>query len=273
MSSATTRKLKQLYVEADMTSPELLEGVAGNVACLCRRCPGKIEPNDDSAAIIQTPGGACVLVVADGVGGGPAGHKASAIAVESVAECVEACEVSSTLRHAILDGIEMANREIIDLGIGAATTIAVVEIQDRNARAYQVGDSTTLIIGQRGAIKWKSTSHSPVGYAIESGMLDESDAMHHDERHVVSNLVGCRNMHIEIGPKQPLAARDTVIVASDGLSDNLHLAEIVQQGRSGKMIDRLQRLAQLVTERMSQADPNQPGKPDDLTILLYGLPS
>ena len=141
--------------------------------------------------------------------------------------------------------------------------------KDRTARAYQVGDSVTLVIGQRGAIKWKSTSHSPVGYAIESGMLDEADAIHHDQLHVVSNLVGCRSMHIDVGPSQPLAPRDTVIVASDGLSDNLQLDEIVRLGRSGKLLGRIEKLAQLTADRMSLAEPGCPGKPDDLTLLMY----
>jgi serine/threonine protein phosphatase PrpC len=127
----------------------------------------------------------------------------------------------------------------------------------------------TLIVGQRGALKWKSTPHSPVGYAVESGMLDEADAMHHDDRHVVSNLVGSHSMHIEIGPSRTLAARDTVIVGSDGLFDNLHLAEVIRYGKSGKPIERISALDDLATSRMSQAEPDLPGKPDDLTVLLY----
>ncbi len=269
MATATAKTVKQLYVESDMQSPELMELAGGNIVTLCRRCPEKTEPNDDCAAVVQTDWGALILVVADGVGGSPLGHKASAIAVESVADSARESEPMSDLRPAILDGIEKANREILDLGIGAATTLAVVEIQDRIVRGYQVGDSTTLVIGQRGALKWKSTSHSPVGYAIEAGMLDESDAMHHDERHIVSNLVGSRTMHIEIGPSHPLAARDTVIVGSDGLFDNLHLDEVIEYGRSGKLCGRVEKLAQLATERMSSPDARQPGKPDDLTIVLY----
>lgn len=259
----------KLYIESDMSAAEPIELSVGNAIVLCRRCPHKADPNDDSAAVVQTNSGAVVLIVADGVGGSPAGHKASAVAVESVSKSVAAAESMADLRPAILDGIEQANREILDWGIGAATTLAVVEIQDRTARAYQVGDSTTLVIGQRGAIKFKSTPHSPVGYAVESGLLDESDAMHHDERHLVSNLVGSRSMRIEIGPSQPLAVRDTVIVASDGLSDNLHLQEIVDLGRRGKLADRIDALAALATNRMTGTESAQPGKPDDLTVLAY----
>jgi serine/threonine protein phosphatase PrpC len=269
MLTTTAHAKRELYIESDMDSPQLLSLATGNVVALCRRCPEKQEPNDDSAAVVETASGAIVLMVADGVGGGPLGHKASAIAVQAVSDSVMASPPTSDLRPAILDGIEQANREILDLGVGAATTLTVVEIQADKARAYQVGDSVTLIVGQRGALKWKSTAHSPVGYAVESGMLDEMDAMHHDERHIVSNLVGSRNMHIEIGPIRTLSPRDSVIVGSDGLFDNLHVEEVIQHGKSGKLFDRIDKLSEEASTRMLGTESNVPGKPDDLTILIY----
>jgi serine/threonine protein phosphatase PrpC len=199
------------------------------------------------------------------------GYKASGIAVQSVATSVQSAEPASDLRPAILDGIENANAEILELGLGAATTLTVIEIQGQRARAYQVGDSMAVIFGQRGAIKWKSTPHSPVGYAIESGMLDEADAMNHHERHIVSNLVGSREMHIEIGPARTLAPRDTILLGSDGIFDNLHLEEVVQLAKSGKPIERMQRITDLAAQRMSGSDENTPGKPDDLSVLMFTL--
>jgi serine/threonine protein phosphatase PrpC len=269
MTTTSANRSQKLFVESDMKSPELLRFSESKVAVLCRRCPGKIEPNDDSAAVVQTTSGAIVLIVADGVGGCPLGYKASAIAVAAVAERVQSVEPGEDLRPSILDGIENANAEILDLGVGAATTLAVVEIHHGFARAYQVGDSMTLIVGQRGALKWRSTPHSPVGYAVESGLLDEVDAMHHDERHLVSNLVGSRSMHIEIGPNRPLAPRDAVIIGSDGLFDNLHLAEVIERGKNGRPQDRITMMAELATERMLRDDESLPGKPDDLTVLIY----
>ncbi len=257
------------YIESDMVAPRLLTMHGGSVTSMVRRCPGKQEPNDDSAVVIQTLSGSIVMAVADGVGGCPLGYKASAIAIQSIAELVDAADPESDLRPAILDGIEKANHEILDLGIGAATTLSVVEIVDNRARAYTVGDSMTMIVGQRGAMKWKSTSHSPVGYAVQSGMLDEFAAMTHDERHIVSNLVGSRSMHIEIGPTRELAPRDRVILASDGLFDNLHVSEVVSIIKSGNPTKRVEELASLASTRMEGIDAALPGKPDDLTMLLY----
>lgn len=279
MSHATTQ-FRELFVESNTAVAHHYDASLGSVAALCRTCPDKIEPNDDSAAVLQTGDESIVLVVADGLGGCPMGYRASSIAVHTVAEFVESSEPGADLRPAILDAIEHANREILDLGIGAATTLSVVEISrgtnergygesTRQARVYTVGDCMTLIFGQRGVMKWKSTPHSPVGYAIESGMLNEQEAMNHDERHIVSNLVGSPKMHIEVGPSLPLAARDTIVVASDGLFDNLHLDEVIRLGRCGKLDHRIQSLADLATQRMHGEDADFGGKPDDLTVLLY----
>ena len=43
---------------------------------------------------------------------------------------------------------------------------------------------------------------------------------------------------------ESLLPRDTVVVASDGLFDNLHLDEVIEHGRSGKPIDRMNGLAE-----------------------------
>ena len=68
MATGSTKRLRELLVETDMAAPLLMEFDAGSVVALCRRCPGKTEPNDDSAAVVQAEGGALVLAVADGVG-------------------------------------------------------------------------------------------------------------------------------------------------------------------------------------------------------------
>ena len=69
-----------------------------------------------------------------------------------------------------------------------------------------------LIISQRGRIKFQTIAHSPVGYALEAGMILEEEAIEHEERHVVYNVVGCSEMKIDIGPEITLSARDRVII-------------------------------------------------------------
>ena len=48
--------------------------------------------------------------------------------------------------------------------------------------------------------------------------MEEEDALNHQQRHVVSNFVGSDDMRIEVGSFMELAERDTLIIASDGLT-------------------------------------------------------
>jgi serine/threonine protein phosphatase PrpC len=250
--------------------PEL-RGVAGGLAAVfCARAPGGEAPNQDAVGLVALGTRAAVLLVADGVGGTRAGQQASQLAVRSVVQALDGCEASdSGLRPAILDGIERANRAVLALGLGAATTLAVAEICEGSVRPYHVGDSTILVVGQRGRIKLQTVAHSPVGFAVEAGVIDEREAMHHEERHVVSNVLGSPDMRIEMGSARKLAPRDTVLLASDGLGDNLRVDEIVERVRRGPIERSALRLAQDAQRRMMQPAAGQPSKPDDLSFVLF----
>jgi len=134
-------------------------------------------------------------------------------------------------------------------------------------RAYHAGDSMVLVTGQRGRIKWLTIPHSPVGYAVEAGLLDRGDALHHEDLHLVSNLLGGQGMRIELGASLELSPRDTVVLASDGLSDNLHLDEIVDRVRKGPLCQAVAALAALGRQRMAASAEGVPSKPDDLTFI------
>lgn len=176
------------------------------------------------------------------------------------------------IRAAILDGLDQANQTLLDSGLGCATTLAAVEINGREIRPFHVGDSEILVVGQRGKVKLQTVSHSPVGFAIEAGLLDESEAIHHEDRHIVSNVVGTADMRVEMGTALKLAANDTLLIASDGLFDNLRLDEIVEFIRKGPLDEAVRRLIALARERMDAAADDVPSKPDDLTIIAFRSP-
>jgi serine/threonine protein phosphatase PrpC len=243
---------------------------AGEVAVFSCRSPGREGANEDCAAVLPFGDGSYVLVVADGLGGGRAGARASALAIDTLAAALaEAHRESWPLRTAVLNGIEQANEAIRALGIGAFTTLSAVEIADGAIRPYHVGDSMILLIGQRGRLKLQTVAHSPVGFAVESGLLDESEAMHHAERHLVSNVLGAPDMRIEVGSQQRISPRDTLLLASDGLSDNLRIEEIVALLRTGPLDAACERLAELARARMHAPGEGEPSKPDDLTFVAF----
>lgn len=243
----------------------------GDVCVRSLRSPDKQTDNEDSAAVIQLGDDSLVLAVADGVGGSVAGREASNAAVRTLSKVLTKLpDETPQLRPAILDAVEEANKAVLGLARGAATTLVVAQLDATRLRSYHVGDSELLAVGQRGRIKQRVVPHSPTGFAVEAGLLDEHEAVQHDQRHVLFNVIGSSDMRVEVGPSLQLAVRDTVLLASDGLFDNLYIGEIVDTIRSGPLAAAADRLVERVQARMSGADAaDQPCKPDDLTIVLF----
>jgi serine/threonine protein phosphatase PrpC len=242
----------------------------GDVCVRSLRSPDKQTDNEDSAAIIQLGDDSLVLAVADGVGGSVAGREASNAAVRTLSRVLtQLPDETQQLRPAILDAVEEANKTVLGLARGAATTLVVAQLDATHLRSYHVGDSELLAVGQRGRIKQRVVPHSPTGFAVEAGLLDENEAVQHDQRHVLFNVIGSLEMRVEVGPALQLAVRDTVLLASDGLFDNLYIGEIVDAIRSGPLTAAADRLVARVQARMQGEGADQPCKPDDLTIVLF----
>ncbi|HZX22573.1 MAG TPA: protein phosphatase 2C domain-containing protein [Woeseiaceae bacterium] len=262
-----------LPVEED--SGEVLTAAAagGEAAVYCRRSPDKETGNEDTLAVIPLAGDTVVLAVADGAGGLPAGQRASRTAIRTVIESLKAVsDPSVMLRTAILNAMEEANAAVMALANGSATTLTVVSVEGRLVRPYHVGDSAALVTGQRGRLKMQTIAHTPVAFAVEAGFLDEVEALYHAERNLVFNFLGTADMRIEVGAELELAERDTLLLASDGLTDNLHLAEIVEIARKGPAAETLAQLAAHARERMLTPEAPTPSKPDDLSIILFRKP-
>ena len=257
-------------VEPDRRSMSV---AGGTLVAYTRRSPFKDTENEDTVAVIPWGPDAAVLVVADGAGGLPAGKRASQSAVEALAaSLMQSLENTRLLRSAVIDGIEAANAAVRDLSNGSATTLTVVTIEGRLARTFHVGDSEALVVGQRGLIKLQTTAHSPTGFAVEAGFLDERDALHHEDRHLVSNFLGTSDMRIDVGAGVELRPRDTVLVASDGLTDNVHLDETVGFVRKGQLTESARSVVSLASQRMAAEKSGKPCKPDDLSLILFRKP-
>jgi serine/threonine protein phosphatase PrpC len=227
--------------------------------------------NEDAVGVISGGSGRAGLFVADGCGGMPSGAKAARLALQSVLE--SAATSPSSRRHfrdLVLDGIERGNRAIIDLKRGAGCTLAAAVVDDGTVQTIHVGDAGVMVVSQRGRIKHRTMPHGPVGDAVRAGILDEEDAPWHEESHVVSNLVGSSDMWLEMGPRIPLAQRDTVILGSDGLFGNFAPEEIAEIVRTGEVATAAERLREACQGRMLQPQ-DRPPAPDDLGFALFRL--
>ena len=221
--------------------------------------------NEDSLAIIER-GDSAVIVVADGAGGHPRGEDASAAAVEAIKNAC-AGKRAEQLRSAILDGFEAANKAVLDIQ-GSATTLVVVEVSRSFARVFHAGDSTAWVIGQRGKIHFETVRHSAEGHALESGLFSEEELSDRSDLHVLTNLLGMPDMRVSVSLPVPLRSRDTVVVATDGISDNLNIDELIGHVRTGAIEESFASVVNQSTARM-QGQLEGPTKPDDYTLVMF----
>jgi PPM family protein phosphatase len=217
---------------------------------------------------------ATVLAVADGVGGHGRGDEAARVALEALADQLAALPPDQgDLRDSVLTAIDRANASLVARSPSPATTLVIATIFRGLLRCYTVGDSELMVVGQRGKLKLRTIPHSPTGYARESGLLDEASALLHDERHVLSNVLGMAGMHVAATTGLHLAARDTVVLGSDGVFDNLFHDEIIALVRAGEPLATAERLVAQLVQRMTgrPRDIEFPSKPDDMSFILFRM--
>jgi serine/threonine protein phosphatase PrpC len=257
-----------------MTEPVTLDCGAGSVVLFSRGKPQREHDNQDAACVLQLSRSHAVLAIADGVGGQRRGADAAALTLDRLSAAVAASSAdrrSGATGKAIVAGLENANRELLETRHGGASTVAVVEVAGRTVHPFHVGDSEILVVGQRGKVRLDVVPHSPVGYAVEAGILPRAQAIHHVDRHLVSNVIGSRTMEVDVGAPLRLQQRDTLLIASDGLFDNLHLEEIVELLRLASLERVGSSIVEACSRRMSRPEAGLPSKPDDLTFILFRL--
>jgi serine/threonine protein phosphatase PrpC len=251
-------------IDATDDASEVIACGPGEAAVFSRRAPDKASRNEDAALVLPLGDGALLLAVADGCGGMPAGDEASRRALTALRDALLASQTED-YTGALVSGFDAANRAVLDMRAGAGTTLAAAVVVGDTARVIHVGDSLALITGQRGTIRVHATPHSPTGRGLEAGLMTEEEAATHEDRGLVLNVVGSLDMSVELSQPVRLRPRDTVLLASDGLSDNVGTDEIVgavRAGPCGRAVDRLANLA-------GTAMVGDGGHPDDLTILAY----
>ncbi|MFT7077199.1 MAG: serine/threonine protein phosphatase PrpC [Planctomycetota bacterium] len=249
--------------------PKLLSCGSFAVSWVSARDPLK-QVNEDGAVVIDLGDRGLVACAVDGMGGMASGAEAAAITVECVLAAF-AGEVESR-RSALVDGFEAANERVARELKGAGATAVAVLVDPEFVQTIHAGDAEALVMGQRGKLKFRTVAHSPVGYAIEAGLLDEESAMVHPERHFVSNGIGLEGMQIQIGPRIELSVKDTIMLCSDGVTDNAFEAEIIDALRRGALEESTKHLFDLCRHRAVEASEGRvqagtPGKSDDITLI------
>ncbi len=229
-----------------------------------------------------------VAVVADGIGGNNAGETASRIAVEKIQAIMRTLPTVPIVDR-MEQALQQANHEIFDTGqsnpslAGMGSTVVVAAMVDDLLYVAHVGDSRAYLV-RGGAARRLTLDHTWAQEAIEIGRLSPEAARVHPNRNVIKRFLGVdealdvdhkiidleqASSEIEGPGRWPtveqmrLLPGDTVLLCSDGLTDELTDAEL--QGAVRKYEP------QSAAEQLT-AMANAHGGRDNITVVLLRVP-
>jgi serine/threonine protein phosphatase PrpC len=233
------------------------------------------DHNDDNLMIVPIADKGVILAVADGVGSAKKASEASSELLHAISRGIQNCDSVESLkfvRNNILDVIESINAKLSSMS-GYLTTLTIGCFFENNAQVFQIGDSGLVVCGQRGKLKYKTMSHSPVGYAVEAGMLEPEDALDHPENHIVDNVVGDHILNVEVSSIIEIAKNDTAFIATDGLFDNYLLDSIIEIVRKGKLEHSANQFTADILAQYNSFQEEAYIKDDDMTFILCRMHS
>lgn len=207
-----------------------------------------------------------LLGVADGVGSSANSYIASEMIMKTLLKRVHD-PAESNIRNVILDSIEHVNKELLKQANTPQTTLTLCLIQNNEIKTFQVGDSGMMLYGQRGKLKYKTLSHSPTGYAVEAGMLNEKEALTHPDNVFVCNIIGDSHMTVSMGPNLKMSRYDNILLASDGLLDNYLLDRLREVTCHGSFEQVFSKLVTSCREHINIVTQKPFIKADDISFI------
>jgi serine/threonine protein phosphatase PrpC len=206
------------------------------------------EHNEDSLLVREylqqsevDPAETHLFVVSDGMGGAEAGETASAIAVATIRDYIEAAlqkpekdKTEKDRSQLLQSALEEANRKILEYQVShpesrgmGATAVAVLVVPPDPAVVAWAGDSRVYYF-DRGRLRQLTKDHSLVQRLVEIGQITPEEARHHEHKNVITRSLGARPQ----GPAgaEVLSARlkrgDRLLLCSDGLTAHVEDSQI-----------------------------------------------
>lgn len=251
--------------------------------------PGRIRrQNEDRLKVTpyrlprkQTP--AILAVLADGIGGHPAGEVAAEMAVESITRRVTR-SLDSDHARTLTKAIQSASREIYKHGLrhpgqlGLGTTIACALVVERQLYTANVGDSRIYLLrGNR--LLQLSEDHTWVREMLDRRLITAEQAVNHPNSHVIRRFLGSPlppevdlRMRLSLTESDyvsltnqgmVLEGGDQLLLCSDGLTDLAGDAEIKSILEKNPLSQALNHMVALALER---------GGTDNISIILLAVP-
>ena len=235
--------------------------------------------NEDCYGILED---ACLVLVADGMGGHAAGEVAAGLATTEIAQFYHQTHVApdvawpferdaslSLLANRLVCGIKVANQRIFDMASsdrgrkGMGTTLVAAAIVDDEICIAHVGDSRAYRI--RGtAIERLTRDHSLLEQFKELyPEMTREEENNFPHKNVITRALGLAD-HVEIDTQtHELQPGDRYLLCSDGLSGHLSDEDMLEIVRGTD--DLVRAVAELVDSA------NELGGHDNITVVALAI--
>ena len=183
--------------------------------------------NEDRYCLVIPGDGSVLAAVADGVGGHAGGDVAASIAIQTVKDEFAAgtsiFEMPGLAHEAILETARQ-KREFDGMG----STLTAVKIMDQILYGAHVGDSHAYLVRNNEVILL-SEDHSVSGLLLAKGVITEENSKSHPLKNQVVFACGmiCDEFYTQTFDAA-LYSGDKILLSTDGLHDNLLLADIAR---------------------------------------------
>ncbi|HEX8631680.1 MAG TPA: protein phosphatase 2C domain-containing protein [Catenuloplanes sp.] len=223
---------------------------------------GLVRSNNEDCAFV----GRRLLVVADGMGGLPAGELASELLVQALAGLDEMTDLGDPL-PALRAAVHAGNQDIRSAAAGdearegMGTTVTALLLADDELALLNVGDSRCYRV-RDGQLTQLTRDDTYVQALVDQGALSPADARRHPQRALVTKAVQGEPL-APAGMVLKVQPGDRYLLCSDGLSDYVDDDLIDQTLRSYP--DPQQCAGELVKRALAV------GAPDNVTVIVADI--
>lgn len=240
--------------------------------CVDSRIGGRQE-NQDSYGVADTPLGTLV-VVCDGMGGGPAGKTASGLATSTILSVVSSCKPQDNPERILLKAVESANSALMGAVSanpslrGMGTTCVALLLNRKTAYIVHVGDSRCYVL-RDGKVAFRTADHSFVAEMVRKGELTEEQARLSNKSNVITRAIGIRPTVEAEFDKVSIKGGDRFTLMTDGIWGALPEVHLV----SALCVD--EELPLVVSELVDRVDAmghNNGGHHDNMTLAVMDFP-
>jgi protein phosphatase len=235
---------------------------------------GRVRPQNDDRWFADDRRG--LFIVADGMGGGPAGGVAAQIVVDALPTLVEqrlAGAAASSLETAeAVPAVEAILEHLSDRlraetrgqpGLeGMGTTVVMLLVRGGQALIAHMGDSRAYLC-RHGRLARLTRDHSLVQLLIDCGEITPEQAAGHPARGQVTRFVGMPEAALPEARLVPLAPGDRLLLCTDGLSGMVSDAKLLA------ILDETPEGAKACQRLIAEA--NEAGGNDNITALVVTL--